>query len=83
MRQRLRDVERVDEGIAYALWSAELLAQAFQQEDPQVYEGLWRERYGRGLLAASGMLRRVERNVGAHEIAFQVAMALSDPNQVV
>ena len=71
------------EGIAYALWSAELLAQAFQQEDPQVYEGLWRERYGRGLLASSGMLRRVQRNVGAYELAFQVAMAmsLSDPNQ--
>ena len=72
------------EGIAYALWSAELLAQAFQQGDPQAYEGLWRARYGRGLLAASGLLRRVERNVGAYEMAFQVAMAmaLSDPNQV-
>ena len=63
------------EGIAYALWSGGLLAQAFQREDPQVYKGLWRERYGRGLLAASGMLRRVGLNVGAYEIAFQVAMA--------
>jgi flavin-dependent dehydrogenase len=72
------------EGIAYALWSAELLAQAFQQEDLQVYEGLWRERYGRGFLAAGGMLRRVERNVGAYEIAFQVAMAMALPeNQAV
>jgi flavin-dependent dehydrogenase len=69
------------EGIAYALWSAELLAQAFQQKDPQVYEGLWRERYGRGLLAASGMLRRVERNVGAYEIAFQLLMAMADQDQ--
>ena len=65
------------EGIAYALWSAELLAQAFQQEDPQVYESLWRSEYGRGLLAASGMLRRVQRNVGAYELAFQVAMAMA------
>ena len=70
------------EGIAYALWSAELLAQAFQQGAPQAYEALWRERLGRGLLAASGLLRRVERNIGAYEVAFQVAMAtaLSAPN---
>jgi flavin-dependent dehydrogenase len=63
------------EGIAYALWSAELLAEVFRQGEPQIYDRLWRERYGRGLLAASNMLSRLERDVGAYEIIFQVAMA--------
>ena len=73
------------EGIAYALWSAELLAEAFGQGDPQVYEGLWREQYGRGFMAASGMLRPVDLDIGAYEIIFQVAMAmaLSAPSQTV
>ena len=73
------------EGIAYALWSAELLAEAFGQGDPQVYEGLWRERYGRGFMAASGMLRPVDLDIGAYEIIFQVAMAmaLSAPSQTL
>jgi flavin-dependent dehydrogenase len=73
------------EGIAYALWSAELLAEAFRRGDPQLFEGLWREQYGRGLAAASGMLRGVDLDIGAYEIAFQVAMAmsLSDPDQAV
>jgi flavin-dependent dehydrogenase len=68
------------EGIAYALWSAELLAKAFGGGDPQLFEGLWREQYGRGLMAASGMLRGVDLNVGAYEIVFQVAMAMAMPN---
>lgn len=73
------------EGIAHALWSAELLAKAFGQGDPQVYEGLWREQYGRGLMAASGMLSAVDLDVSAYEIVFQVAMAmaLAVPNRVV
>jgi hypothetical protein len=65
------------EGITHALWSVDLLAEAFGQGDSQVYQGLWWERYGRGLLAASGMLRRVELNVGAYEITFQVAIAMA------
>jgi flavin-dependent dehydrogenase len=73
------------EGIAYALWSAELLAEAFGQGDPQVYKGLWRERHGRGFLAASYMLRPVDLDISAYEIIFQVAMtmALPVPNQVI
>ena len=61
------------------------LAEAIKLGAPQNYESLWRQEYGRGLLAASGMLRRVERNVGAYELAFQLAMAmsLSDPSQAV
>jgi hypothetical protein len=65
------------EGIAYALWSAGLLAEAFGQEDPQVCEGLWRERCGRGFMAASGMLRPVDLDKGTYEIIFQVAMAMA------
>jgi flavin-dependent dehydrogenase len=68
------------EGIAYALWSAELLAEVFGMGDPQVYEGLWRERYGRGFLAASSMLRRVDPDSGVYETLFHLAMALSVPN---
>jgi flavin-dependent dehydrogenase len=44
------------EGIAYALWSAELLAKALRRGDPQIYEDLWREKYGTELMAASGAL---------------------------
>jgi flavin-dependent dehydrogenase len=65
------------EGIAYALWSVELLAEALGQGGPQVYEGLWRERYGHGFLAASGMLRPVDQDIGAYEIVFQVTMAMA------
>ena len=68
------------EGIVYALWSAELLAKAFGEGDPQLFEGLWREQYGRGLSAASGMLRGVDLDIGAYEIVFQVAMAMAMPN---
>jgi flavin-dependent dehydrogenase len=65
------------EGMAYALWSAELLAKAIGQGDPQVYEGLWREQYGRGLMAASGMLQPEDQDIGAFEIVFQGAMAMA------
>jgi len=44
------------EGIAYALWSAELLAQAFAEGDPQAYEELWRVGYGQELANASQTL---------------------------
>jgi flavin-dependent dehydrogenase len=73
------------EGIAYALWSAELLAEAILRGDPQVYEGLWREQYGHGFLAACDTLRPVALDIGAYEIIFQVAMAMAlpPPNQTV
>jgi flavin-dependent dehydrogenase len=66
-----------DEGIAYALWSAELLAEAFGQGDPQLYESLWRERYGQSFVAATGMLQPVDQDIGAYEIFFQAAMAMA------
>jgi flavin-dependent dehydrogenase len=65
------------EGVAYALWSAELLAEGFGQGAPQVYEDLWREKYGHGFMAASGMLSPVNQDIGAYEIVFQVAMAMA------
>jgi flavin-dependent dehydrogenase len=65
------------EGIAYALWSAKLLAEAFRQGNPEVYETVWRERYGGGFLAASSMLRPVALNAGAYEMVFQMGMAVA------
>jgi flavin-dependent dehydrogenase len=67
------------EGIAYALWSAELLAEAFGQGDPQTYESLWRDQYGNGFMAASDMLRPVDLDIGAYEIMFQLAIAMVLP----
>lgn len=63
------------EGIAYALWSAELLAEAFSQEDPGRYESLWRRSYGNGLKAASALLCGVDKQQGAYEVVFQMTMA--------
>ena len=73
------------EGIAYALWSAELLATAFKQGEPLAYESLWRQEYGRGLMAASAMISRAGLGNGAYEVVFQLAMgiALSAPKQVL
>lgn len=65
------------EGIAYALWSAESLSEAFRQGDPQVYEDLWRESYGQGLRAAGAMLSRAGLGNGAFEVVFQLAMAMA------
>ncbi len=63
------------EGIAYALWSAELLAQAFAEGDPVAYEELWRARYGQELARASEMLRQsTASNVGAYEILFHLGL---------
>ena len=36
----------IGEGILYALWSADLAAQAITAGDMRVYESLWREEYG-------------------------------------
>jgi flavin-dependent dehydrogenase len=67
------------EGIAYALWSAELLAEALRRGDPQIYEHLWREKYGTELIAASNMLLLSAALSGnrAYEIVFQLAIGLS------
>ena len=65
------------EGIAYTLWSAELLAEALGRGDPQVYEGRWREEYGQGLMAASTMSCGVGSDNGGYEVVFQLAMAMA------
>lgn len=72
------------EGIAYALWSAELLAQAIKRETPQDYEDLWRQAYGEVLATATAMWSSTSWAVGAYEAMFQLAMAiaLSAPNQI-
>jgi flavin-dependent dehydrogenase len=63
------------EGISYALWSAELLAKAFGQADPQVYEKLWRQEYGRGLMATSARVSRLVQADRGYEMVFHWAMA--------
>jgi flavin-dependent dehydrogenase len=67
------------EGIVYALWSAELLAKALRRGDPQIYEDLWREKYGTELMAASSALLLSATLSGnrAYEIVFQLAFGLS------
>jgi len=63
------------EGIAYALWSAELLAQAFAAGEPLGYETLWRAAYGQELAATSEMLRRgAEIQAGAYEFLFHLGL---------
>jgi len=63
------------EGIAYALWSAELLAEAIARGKPQVYEDLWRNAYGRQFAAASSLLARTNSVRGVYETVFHLAMA--------
>jgi len=65
------------EGIAYALWSAELLAEALKQGDPQVYETLWREQYGQGFVTTSEMLNRARGTEGTYEVMFHLATTLA------
>ena len=62
------------EGISYALWSAELLAQAFEQRRPLIYDSLWREAYGRGLSAASEVVRQAGATAHAYEMVFHLVM---------
>jgi flavin-dependent dehydrogenase len=63
------------EGIAYALWSAELLAQAFANGDPLAYEEAWRTGYGQDLIRASEMLQQsTESNVGAYEMLLHLGL---------
>jgi flavin-dependent dehydrogenase len=65
------------EGISYALWSAELLAEAFGQGEPQVYESLWRERYGDRLVAVAEMISRTHGDKRAFEIVFQLTLVMA------
>jgi flavin-dependent dehydrogenase len=71
------------EGIAYALWSAELLAEALRHGAPQNYEDLWQDRYGSGLRATGEMLSSSGLGKGVYEMIFQltVAFALGQPGQ--
>ena len=62
------------EGISFALWSAELLAQAFLPGEPQVYDSLWREAYGGGLSAASEAVRQAGATAHAYEMVFHLVM---------
>lgn len=70
------------EGIVYALWSAELLAQAVLQGNPDLYETLWRERYGSGLASAAKMIQSVVGQKGAFEMLFHLAMVRAFPRVV-
>jgi geranylgeranyl reductase family protein len=65
------------EGIAYALWSAELLDDSLVHRGPLAYEGLWQEQYGNRMRAASTMLSNSGPRPGGYEIAFQIVMAVA------
>lgn len=65
------------EGIAYALWSAELLAEALGDGDPQLYESRWRQEYGSAMMAACAMLSSAGSGHGRYELIFQLAMAMA------
>jgi flavin-dependent dehydrogenase len=67
------------EGIAYALWSAELLANALQDGNAQGYDELWRETYGTSFAAASTALSNAHSFAGGYELAFHLSMALAIP----
>lgn len=65
------------EGIAYALWSAELLAEAFVRGEPQLYDDLWRQAYGDGLMATSARMAQTGLGGGAYEVLFQFTMVMA------
>ncbi len=73
------------EGISYALWSAESLAEALKQGAPQDYENLWRQDLGRGLMVSAARLSRLGKAGRSYESVFQLAMgmSLSTPNGIV
>jgi len=68
------------EGIAYALWSADLLAKAIGGGEPMAYENLGREHYGQTLMSAGEMLCRVSAAQGAYEVLLQLALAMTFPS---
>ncbi|MBN1815128.1 MAG: NAD(P)/FAD-dependent oxidoreductase [Anaerolineae bacterium] len=63
------------EGIAYAIWSADLLAGALAGGDPMAYDNLWQEHYGRTLMASGEMLCRAGAAQGAYEVLFHLMTA--------
>jgi flavin-dependent dehydrogenase len=65
------------EGIIYALWSAELLAEAFRQGEPGAYDVLWRQEYGNGFAGASEILATLGSDGGVYELSFQLTMAMA------
>jgi flavin-dependent dehydrogenase len=67
------------EGIAYALWSADLLAESLNRGEPMAYEGLWREHSGQALISAGKMLCRAGPAQGAYEMLLQFALAMAFP----
>lgn len=67
------------EGIAYALWSADLLADVLSRGEPMTYESLWREHYGQALISAGEMLCRAGAAQGVYEMVFQLALAMAFP----
>ncbi len=65
------------EGISYALWSAESLAEAIKQGAPQNYESLWRQEFGRALTVSAARVSRLMRAGRSYETVFQLAMGMS------
>jgi flavin-dependent dehydrogenase len=65
------------EGIGYALWSAELLADTFKQRDLQAYQSVWQQRCRPSLFAASATLATAASSSLSYEILFQLAMAIA------
>jgi geranylgeranyl reductase family protein len=62
------------EGIAYALWSAELLSQALLSGDPLSYDCLWQEAYSGPFISASEMMQRAGAVKGAYEILLPLSL---------
>jgi flavin-dependent dehydrogenase len=69
------------EGVAYALWSAELLGQALRRGDRQAYDSLWRQAYGHCLTSASEAIRRTGSMTGVFEIMLQLALMTAVPSR--
>jgi flavin-dependent dehydrogenase len=65
------------EGISNALWSAELLAEAFQISAFGSFPSFWQKEYGPGLAAASAMLSSVGSGKGTYEVIFQLSMMMA------
>jgi flavin-dependent dehydrogenase len=64
------------EGIAYALWSAEMLAEAIGQGSIESYCRLWRDECGSRLQAAVGALSGMRLMKGGYEMLFQISMMM-------
>ena len=65
------------EGIAHALWSAELVAETVKRGKSELFERRLREQFGSGLAAASAMMYASGSDHQAYEVMFQLGLALS------